>query len=190
MLSSADRWVLAQYSSMHDVGIYSIAAVFGQLFQLGVLMPMQRAYMPIMLEKFAKNKNNLKKVEQWNKKNMILAMIGLAGIISVGYIICRPILYILLPTAYHPAIGYIWLILMGQIFLLGEHFLSLLITFHKKAYFQAVSLFIPSLLNVGLNLLLIPHFKITGCILATLAAYIIYFLTKLIYNLYLQKTYP
>jgi len=187
MLSSADRWLLAKYNGMHDTGIYSIAATFAQLFQIGILLPMRRAYMPAVLEKFAKNKNDLASVEKWNKRNMLFTMIALFGIISVGFFIAKPILRIILPPSFHPAISYIWLILVGQIFLLGEHFSSLLITFHKRVRFHAVSLFIPATLNIVLNIILIPYLNITGCILATVISYVVYFLSKFFYNLHLQK---
>jgi len=185
-LASSDRWILAQYTNLHDVGIYSLAAVFGQLFQMMILTPMIRAYIPAALNKFSKNKDNLGPSVKWNRKNMVLSMVGLVVLVSVGYAISKPILRFILPLRYQPAINYIWLILMGQIFLLGEHFTTVQILFHKKIRFHAVSLFIPSLLNIGLNIVLIPHFGITGCVVATLIAYLCYFATKLSYNFYLD----
>lgn len=187
LLASSDRWVLARYSGMHDVGIYSLAAVFGQLFQMVVLIPLGRAYVPAVLDKFSKNRNDIASVERWNKKNMIFAMVGLTLLCSVGYIVCKPLLYKVLPLRYQPAIDYIWLILMGYIFLLGEHFVSILITFRKKAYFQAASFALPSLLNLGLNVALVPYLNITGCVIATLVSYASFFLIKLFYNMHLQN---
>jgi len=187
ILASADRWVLARHAGMHDVGIYSIAAVFGQLFQLLILLPTTRAYVPAALNKFAKNKKNLRESNKWNWKNMIASMLGLFVLISLGYLICKPILHFILPQRYQPTIGYIWLILMGYIFLLGEQFTSIPILFHKRVRFHALSLFVPSLLNLGLNFALVPYFNITGCILATLVSYACYFFIKLAYGFYLQK---
>ena len=189
IFSSSDRWILSRYATMHDVGIYSLASVFGQLFQMLILFPMSRAYIPAVLKKFADNKNNLLKIEAWNKKNMIISMIGLTILISVGYIICKPLLYFILPLRYQPAISYIWMILIGYIFLLGEHFASIFLIYQKKATFQAASLIIPSLLNVGLNILLVPHFAITGCVVATVISSAAYFGIKIGYNLYIQNIY-
>jgi O-antigen/teichoic acid export membrane protein len=187
IFSSSDRLILAQYGSMRDVGIYSIASVFGQLFQMLILFPTSRAYIPAVLKKFSENKNNLLSVEQWNRRNMVLSMTGLVILISVGYLMCKPILQIILPARYQPAIEYIWMILMGYIFLLGEYFASIFVIFNKKATFQATSLIVPSIVNVLLNILLIPYLNITGCVIATVISSMIYFGIKLGYNLYLQK---
>jgi len=187
ILASSDRWVLARYSTMHNVGIYSLASTFGQLFQMLILLPMSRAYIPAIMNKFARNKNNLLAIERWNQKNMIICMVGLAIIISGGYIASKPFLYWILPTRYQPAIGYIWMILMGYIFLLGEHFASIFVIFKKKVYFQAGSILIPSLLNLLLNILLVPSFGVRGCVIATLVSYATYFAIKVSYNLYLQR---
>ncbi len=187
IFSSSDRLILARYATMHDVGIYSLASVFGQLFQILILIPTSRAYIPAVLKKFAQNKNNPLPVERWNRKNMLISMTGLAFVISIGYLIYKPILYALLPERYQPAIGYIWMILIGYIFLLGEYFASIFIIFKKKATFQATSLILPSILNVALNMLLIPYFNITGCVIATVVSSATYFGIKLGYNFYLQK---
>lgn len=186
ILASSDRWVLARYSTMHNVGIYSLASTFGQLFQMLILLPMSRAYIPAVMNKFTHNKNNLLAIERWNQKNMIICMAGLAIIITGGYVAGKPILYRILPIRYQPAIGYIWMILMGYIFLLGEHFASIFVIFKKKVYFQAGSILVPSILNLLLNIMLVPSFGIRGCVIATLVSYATYFAIKISYNLYLQ----
>ncbi len=187
ILASSDRWVLARSASMHDVGIYSLATVFGQLFYMLIIVPLSGAYIPHVLKKFAENKDNPLPVERWNRKNMIYSMVGLSIAVTVGYLACKPLLHFFLPVRYQPAISYIWIIVMGNIFLMGEHFASIFVIFNKKAYFQAASLLVPSALNLSLNLLLVPHLKIMGCVLSTLVAYIAYFGIKLTYNLSLQK---
>lgn len=187
ILVSSDRWVLARYATMHDVGIYSLAAVFGQLFQMLVLFPMSRAYIPAVLKNFAEHKNDVLSVERWNRRNMVLSMVGLALIVTLGYLVCRPILYKILPLRYQPAIGYIWIILMGQIFLLGEYFASIFVIFNKRATFQAASIVIPSILNLLLNIALVPYFNITGCVVATLVSSMAYFIIKISYNVYIQR---
>lgn len=187
ILASSDRWVLARYASLSDVGIYSLATIFGQLFNMLIITPMASAYIPYVLKKFAENKNNPLPVERWNQRNMVYSMIGLSIMVTVGYFVCKPILYLILPLRYQPAIGYIWVIVMGNIFWLGEHFASIFVIFNKRAYFQAASLLVPSGISISLNLLLVPYLKITGCVLASLVAYIAYFGIKLTYNFHLQK---
>jgi len=182
MLSSGDKWVLTHYATMHDVGIYAIADAFSQLFYMLVLYPMSGSYLPWLFKQFAHNKDNLQPIEKYNKKIMYWCMLGMALLISACYIICKPVLFWALPHHYHEAIQYIWLILMGNVFLMGTYFCSAIIQFHKKTYFLAFALCLPALANVGLNIMLIPHYGIYGCAGATLLAYIGYFLLTLWYN--------
>jgi len=189
VLSSGDKWILARYASLHDVGIYTIADMFGLLYQMIILYALRSSYTPHLMRKYATNQDDLKSVERWNQKNMWVSMIGMASLITAGYLIGKPILYWILPLKYHEAINYIWLVLMGYIFLMGTGFANTLIQFHKKTYFLAFALFVPAMLNIGLNIVLIPYFNIYGCVCATLASYIVYFLLTLWYNHRLQRSY-
>lgn len=187
MLSSGDKWVLTHYATMHDVGVYAIADAFSQLFYMIVLYPMSGSYLPWLFKQFADHKDDLLSVELNNKKIMYWCMIAMAMLITGCYILFKPVLYWVLPGHYHEAIQYIWLILMGNVFLMGSYFSSALIQFHKKTYFLAFALCIPACTNIGLNILLIPHYGIYGCAGATLLAYMGYFLITLWYNKRLCK---
>ncbi len=182
ILVAGNRWLLARYGTLHDVGIYSLADTFSQLYYTLILYPMAGSYLPHLMHQFAQNKNNIAAIERTNKKTMYLSMLGMAALITAGYIIGKPILYWFLPTKYQEAIGYIWLILMGQIFLMGTYFTSALVQFQKKTTFLAASLLLPALINLSLSMLLIAPLGIYGCVLATLVAYIAYFASMLWYN--------
>ncbi len=182
VLASADRWVLAYYRSMHEVGIYAIADLFAQLFYTLVLIPWSGSYLPYIMQRYAQNKNNLSAVEQKNRHIMFMSMACTAMGIIIGYVCFQSLFYRLLPTSYHASIPYILILLIGQVFLLGSYFASTLIQFHKKTYFMAFALAIPALGNLLLNLMLTPLFGITGCTVATLISYLIYFMITYLYN--------
>ncbi len=187
LLACGDRWILAQYASMHTVGIYAIADMFGQLFYFLVLYPWSGSYLPYILNQFTQNKNNLLATEKINKRIMYWCMLGAAILITVGCLTGKSFLHFMLPPVYHEALNYIWIILMGQVFLLGSYFATCLIQFHKKTYFLAFALCIPAALNIVLNIMLIPLFSLYGCTLATLLSYGVYFGITLWYNHHLQK---
>ena len=187
VLAVGDRWILAKYSTMTNVGIYSVADMFGQVFQIMIIMPVMYAYIPYLLKKFAANKNDILKIEKWNQRNMFFSMISLFFLVSMGYLAVKPIIKIVLPPNYHIAIRYVWLLLMGYIFLLGTHLASTFLHFKKKVYFLVFALFVPATLNIALNILLIPQFHIWGCVFATIISYIVYFVITIFYNWYVQK---
>jgi len=189
ILSSGDKWVLARYATLHDVGIYAIADAFSQLFYLVILYPLAGSYLPWLFKQFAHNKDNLAAIELQNRKTMYYAMVGIACAITMAYILGKPILYWTLPAKYHESILYIWLILMGNVFWMGTYFASALIQFHKKSFFLAFAICIPAAFNIGLNILLIPYMGIYGCSLATLIAHMVYFVLILEYNKRLFRAY-
>lgn len=186
-LASADRWILAHYASMHDVGIYSLADTFGQLYNLLILYPLSGSYLPHLFNRYARNKMDLIAVDRWNLRNMGICMIAASLLITSGYGLCCSLLHLLLPVRYHEAIAYIWLVLMGYVFLMGTYFATAFIQYQKKTGMLLLSISIPAVLNILLNLLLVPHFGIGGCVSATLVSYIVYFTIVVWCNFKLKK---
>jgi len=190
LLASGDRLMLARYGTFEQVGIYSIADRVCQLFTILILQPWNSSYLPYILKKYTENNTkDLLETERENQKLMWASMAGLAILIVAGLQLFRPLLLIFLSPEYHEAINYLLLLLVGSVFLYGAHCASTFIQFHKKSGFLAFSLTIPAFLNLGLNYLLIPHYAIYGCVMATTASYIAYFLITLGYNWYLLTHY-
>ena len=177
ILSFGDRWLLAKYATLYDVGIYSLADSFGQLFHMTLVYPLSCSYMPYIFKIFSENKNNIIELDEWNIKNMYKSMAFLFLIISFGFLISRNLLYLIIPVAYHEAIKYIWLILVGQIFFMGSYFATCYLQYFKKTYYLVSFTIFSSVLNTGLNYILIPRFAIYGCVIATTISYAIYLAT-------------
>jgi O-antigen/teichoic acid export membrane protein len=188
IVASSDRIILGQYTSLHVVGIYSVADLFGQLFQSLVLLPLGSAYLPMLFQKYAARKDDLLPLEAQNQRTMWAALAGAITVLTVGFWSCKGLLYWFLPVRYHEAVQYLWLLLLGYIFLMGNYFASALLQFKKKSFFLAFSLVIPAAFNIFLNFLLIPVYGIFGCVLATTFSYFIYFIITLLYNYAVQRT--
>jgi O-antigen/teichoic acid export membrane protein len=194
LLASGDRLMLARYGSLENVGIYSIADSVCQLFTILVLQPWNSSYLPYILKKYTESSSHICAqkliiIERENQKLMWVSMAGLATLIVAGLYIFRPLLLIFLSPAYHEALNYLLLLLLGSVFLYGAHCASTFIQFHKKSGFLAFSLTIPAILNIILNSILIPRYAIYGCVIATLLSYLAYFLITLGYNQYLLTQY-
>lgn len=187
ILSSSDAWMLAHYVDMHQVGIYSAADNIGKLYPLLILYPMAGSYIPQLMHQFAQNKSEIYAIERKNKKTMWLVMVAMAVVITVGCVVFRPVLYRVLPFKYHDSIGYLWVIVIRYVFLMGVYFASTIIQFWKKTYFMAFALCVPALINIALNFLFIPLYGAYGCAISTLMAYVLYFVLTLGYSLVLER---
>ena len=190
ILAVGDRWILAKYATLSDVGIYSVADMFGQLFQMMIIIPVSYAYFPYLMNKFALYKGSkceLLSVDKWNYKNMILVMFFLFVLVTLGFILLKPLISIVIPKSYHSALQYVWFLLIGYIFYLGTYFSTGFLHFQKKVYFLVLALFVPAICNIILNIVLIPYFAIWGCVAATVISYILYFIIILLYNFWLKR---
>ena len=174
ILSFGDRWMLARYATLHEVGIYSLADSFGILFQMLILYPLSNSYIPHIFKMFSENKTKILEIDQWNKDNMYKCMTGMFIVVTIGFLVCQNIFYLIIPIKYHESIKYIWLILIGQIFFMGSYFATCYLQYFKKTYYLVGFTIFSSLLNTLLNIILIPRFSIYGCIIATTISYMAY----------------
>jgi len=187
ILSFADRWILAQYTSLEQVGIYSLADSFGQLFQMFILYPLSGSYIPYIFETFSKNKENILDIDKWNQKNMWLSMIIMFTIVIVGFILSKKILFWIIPIKFHEAINYILIILISQIIFMGSYFATCYLQFFKRVYLLVSFTVMSAILNSILNILLVPKFGIPGCLFSTFIAYVFYLAIILIVTKSVKK---
>lgn len=181
LLASGDRWALAHISTLHNVGIYSLANTLAQCANMMILYALSGSYMPYLLKKFNEQPENILLLEKENKRIMVICMLAGSIVLCVGFGIVKPVLFYI-PIKFREAINYMGILLIGSIFYLGTQFLNCLMQYKHKSIFLGFVLCIPALLNICLNLLLIPMCGLYGCVVATLIAYIIYFLITLWYN--------
>ncbi len=182
ILASSDRWMLGSYYSMKQVGIYSIADLFAQVFNTLILVPWAGSYLPYILKRYKAHEDDIAKVDHENNRTMWISLAAATFCISVGLSIGRPLLLFILPPSYHPSLDYVWTLLMGQVFLLGSYFASARLQYQKRTRFLALALTLPAILNLFLNYLLIIPLGILGCSLATLLSYLAYFGITLLYK--------
>jgi O-antigen/teichoic acid export membrane protein len=183
VLSSGDKWILALYATLFDVGIYALGDTVGSAYHLLVLYPLASSYIPYLIQRYAAGHLPIQELERQNKKIMVITLCALTVGSMGAYWLGRPLMYWFLPAHYHPVIPYIPLLLVGYILLTGTYFLSALIQFHNKRRFLAYSLVIPAVVNLALNRLLVPQYKLYGSLYATITAYALYFGGMLWYNM-------
>jgi O-antigen/teichoic acid export membrane protein len=187
LFSSSPRWILVHYGSLQDVGIYSVADMGTQLFELTIMQPLQASYIPSILDSFRQHQHRVASIENYNKKIMYSCMGTLIIILSIGYIFLGPSVNQLLPKSYNNAIPYAWLLLLGSVFSMGAQFASIYVQYLKHTKVLAIVWSLPAVISIILNLLLIPSLKIYGCALSNLISNILSFFVLLSYNYWAFK---
>ena len=175
ILSSGNRWMLANLVGTQNAGIYTLADMVGQMFNLCILYPMSGSYIPYMLQQFTQQPNNHAVLEKQNQKIMWIAMAIMTAGISLATAVAFWLGPSILPPSYLPSLNYIWFILMGYVFMLGTYFSSCYLLYRKKTWLLLSITIISALTNIILNFLLIPLFSIYGSVFASLVAYTVFF---------------
>lgn len=187
VLSSTTRWLLASMATLQDVGIYTLADAFGQLYFLVILQPINNAYIPRLMHSFSKDVSTRRETEQQNRRITVYGMVAGLAAISVLCVCCKPLFHLLIPKPYQAAISYIWFIIVGNVFLTGSSCFSAFIQSHQGAWFLAGSVAIPALVNILSNIFFIPIWGIYGAIITTTTAQMLYCMTLYCYGNKLLK---
>jgi len=180
ILSSGNRWLLAHLTNTENAGIYTLADMVGQIFNLCILYPMSGSYIPYMLQQFTEKPNSHGVLEQQNQKFMWIAMVVMTFLVSIATVAAFWIGPSILPKSYLGSLNYIWFILMGYVFMLGTYFSSCYLLYYKKTWLLLGITVSSALTNIMLNFLFIPFLSIYGSVLASLVAYILFFVLNIL----------
>jgi O-antigen/teichoic acid export membrane protein len=187
LMTSGNRFVVAYFISLHDVGIYAVADTFGQLFNVLVVKALESAYIPILLRSFTAPGADHTRIESFNQKIMYACMLFGAVVITIGCFFSKPLLALVVPASYYEALNYLWFLLIGYLFFMGATFVSGLLQWQKKVTILSSSLIIAALAQLLLSMFLVPRYALYGSVIASMLSYMLYFAGILWYNKRLQK---
>jgi O-antigen/teichoic acid export membrane protein len=182
VLQLSDRYLLSHFGSLSQTAGYSVAYVLGGVLSPVILSPWGLAWVPIM---YAVAKRNdaariFQLVFRWWSSVLLLSAFALSLVSIV-------VLELLFPPAYlasEPVIPIITLstMLMGvwYIFMIG-------VNIRRKTILEFVFVVIAAVVNLLLNLFLIPEFGAMGAAVSTLLAYAVLVVVSYVVN---QRIYP
>ena len=182
VLQLADRFLLARMGSFTMTATYSVAYTLGGVLGVVVLAPFQLAW-PSALFSIARRKDAVRifaLVFRWYGLVLLLAAYALA-------LLATAILRLFFPPSYGVAVGIIPVITLSTLCYGLYNFLTLGIGIRRKTWFAVIFTGSSALLNVALNLVLIPQAGSMGAALATLFAYVFLACIAYIVN---QHIYP
>src|SRR5450755_32602 len=182
ILQLSDRYLLSIFASFTQTAIYSIAYTMGSVISVLIMTPFTLAW-PTAMFAIAKREDAaqvFKIVFRWLGLFMLFSSfcLSLAG----KYLINR-----LFPVTYHSGAFIIPIVSVSIVFF-GIYYVFMVgANIKRKTWLTAVFTTIAALVNVGLNLILIPRYGMMGAALSTLLAYIVLALVAYAVN---QKIYP
>jgi len=184
MLTLGDRYILQYFHDYSQVGVYSLAYKIAGVINMFFLMSFQMGFLPIAYKMYNKPeaKRFFSKVLTYFTMILIFASLGLTffskEMIMIfaqsndGYWIAYTLVPLLCLTYVFKGVEYV--------FVIGLHNV-------KKTNYNALVVLIGTLLNIGLNILLIPYFEMYGAAMTSVLSGLV--MTVLFYY-FSQKFYP
>ena len=154
-----DKYMLSSMASLNNVGILSIAQnLSGKLFVL--MTALQSTFDPIfMRDMFDRGKEGAKSV---GRNFTVFSYLSISAVL-IAILFGEEIVRIMAPPSYHEAVNVMLIFLCGiSVQTFGKIVGSSQLAYIKKVYLAFPISIIGLLLNIGLNLLLIPVWQVTG----------------------------
>ena len=171
VIQAGDRYALAYFMTISDVGLYNFGYLFGSLVTLLLVDPTTKAFQPVLLRQEAQPDQQRVFVR---RSASTFYGFGLLLVLALS-LFSREIIMVMSST---PEFEAAWVVVPIIAFSALQHglggFLGAGIMLRRKSFHSSGLLLVSALVNVGLNIVLIPLLGILGAALATLASYAVW----------------
>ena len=165
----SDRFFVARFCTLADLGVYALAYKVGMLVSILVGGPFGSVWNATFYSRLSE--------ENWRSEfgRTALYLSAASALVSVGLsVFARPVLGIAVTTGYMGAIALVPIIAFSYaIRVIGDFFKAILFISKRSRLFGGICTGC-ALLNLTLNAVLIPRYGIYGAALATLATWAAY----------------
>lgn len=177
VLQLSDRYLLSVFGSLEQTAKYSVVYTLGSAMSVLVLSPFTLAWPSVMFT--IARRDDAQRLFQLVFRWFSLFLLFSTFLLSL---VATLLLDTLFPVAYHSSASIIPFVALSNA-LYGIYIVfSIGANIKRKTWLAAIFSAIAALVNVLLNLLLLPHYQAMGAAISTLLAYIILALVTLIVN--------
>ncbi|MCB2356377.1 oligosaccharide flippase family protein [Clostridium estertheticum] len=169
IINASDRWFLQQYKGLSEVAIYSLAYQIGSIldFLVGAI---NKAYVPFFFKTIADDKNNARTIFEDILKYYSVLILSLG--LGLAMFAKEAISIFAHSNIYLVAYKIVPLIAVVSI-VHGYYYMSVNSIFYtKKTNFLATVTAISAIINIVLNLILVPKYGMYAAAFTTLIAYL------------------
>lgn len=168
LLTYGDRIILSKYLPLEIVGIYSLAYTGGMILNI-VIDSFNSVWLPMFNELMdSSNKEKFSIIS--NKLTQLILVI--IFICLLGQLFNKEIITFVLPVSYNDTISFLPYILFGIVFEGVSHFFKNIFIYYKETIYLPILTFISSILNLGINIALIPKYGAMVAVYSTIISYL------------------
>lgn len=167
-LSSVDRCMLAMYTDVHEVGLYSIGFKFANII-IFVNNAVVQAWIPFCMKMFSEDENYKCKIaEIYSRYICVLTFLG-----TIMALFSKELLMMLVPAEYLMAATTLSVLVIGTVVYSSTQFSVIGIMFEEKTKYVSQVSFLVLLVNILFNFYLIPIYGAVGAAVAMLLSYLL-----------------
>ena len=167
LIDYADRQMIERMVSINALGIYSVGYSFGMVMSIAV-GAFATAWPPFFMSYI----NKTEEARTVFARVMTYYLLGFGGLVVLFFFVARPIVVIMTAPAFHSAFNVVGLV-AAALMLKGCYLIVLPgISFAEKLHKQSAVEWVAAIVNIGMNLWLIPLYGIVGAAIATLISYL------------------
>lgn len=168
LLSHADKIIIGRLVDVGSVAVYNVSYRVSAIITI-LIVAMRSNWIPDAME-MIKNKDYGKLVDQSTHFTKNVLSVGIMVIA-----ICPEVIKVLFSQEYWGGIEVIPIVVSGYIIMFMYTFASLFETYHRKNIMYAIATISAAVVNIILNIILVPIYGIMGAAFTTLISYIVMF---------------
>lgn len=173
-LNSMDRLFLVKYSTMAEIGIYSLCYSLGFMIIQVFVSPIWNMYPNMASQLF--NNNKMDDMQRLFEKSVgIILLIAVPATVGM-FVLGKQLLAILATPEFITGSHVMAIITVGYLFHVLSSYYDVALGLVQKQHLSTISISIAFLMNLLLNFLLIPKYGILGAAIATSVAFLFQFI--------------
>jgi O-antigen/teichoic acid export membrane protein len=169
VLDSGDRFFIQHYLGAQALGFYAAAYGIATYLQDILMAPLQLALFPICMKVWASE--GKKATQEFLSRSLDQFMLIAVGVVSVAIVTSRDVVVLLASKKFAQAHALLPYLVIGLVLSAVTIFFRPGLLIHKKASKIATATLGASILNIVLNILLLPKIGLVGAAIATTISY-------------------
>ena len=170
VLAAGDRFFVQHYLGAMAVGYYAAAYGIATYVQEVMMMPLQLSFFPICMKLWTAE--GKEQTQRFLSRSFNYFMMGSALVISGAIVTSRDVVIVLASKKFQEARSLLPYLIVGLVLWASNTFFRPWLMIHKRARMIAQTTLCASLLNIALNIILLPRLGLTGAALASTLSFI------------------
>lgn len=169
VLDSGDRFFIQHYLGAQSLGFYAAAYGIAIYLQDVIMAPLQLALFPICMKVW--NSEGKKATQDFLSRSLDHFMLVAVPVVCIAIVTSRDVIVLLASKKFQQAHSLLPFLVIGLVLSAVTIYFRPGLLIHKRASKIAAATFYASVLNIALNIALLPRIGLLGAAIATMVSY-------------------